>query len=104
MVKLQTPEVKELFKAIMSLENESECFMFFEDVCTVKELFDIASRLKAAKLLKDGYNYAEVGMATGMSSATISRVNKCLEYGNGGYELVLERLSNNDDKETTNDK
>ena len=104
MVKLQTPEVKELFKAIMSLENESECFMFFEDVCTVKELFDIASRLKAAKLLKEGYNYTEVGLATGMSSATISRVNKCLEYGNGGYQLVLERLQNeNGNKETIND-
>ena len=99
MNKLHTPEVDELFKAIRLLETEEECYMFFEDVCTVKEIMDIAQRLKTAKMLKDGKNYTEVSKETGMSSATISRVNKCIEYGNGGYNLVIERLA----KESNND-
>ena len=93
MNKLHTPEVDELFKAIRMLKTEEECYMFFEDACTVKEIMDIAQRLKAAKMLKEGKNYTEVSSETGMSSATISRVNKCLEYGNGGYNLIIERLN-----------
>ena len=93
MNKLHTPEVDELFKAIRMLKTEEECYMFFEDACTVKEIMDIAQRLKAAKMLKEGKNYTEVSSETGMSSATSSRVNKCLEYGNGGYNLIIERLN-----------
>ena len=92
MKKLHTEEVDTLFKAILSLETVEECYNFFEDVCTVKEIIDIAQRLKAAKMLKDGANYTQIAEATGMSTATISRVNKCLEYGNGGYDTVLARL------------
>ena len=91
MEKLHTKDVDALFEAILSLENRDECYRFFEDVCTVKEILDIAQRLKAAKMLKAGKNYVEVCAETGMSSATISRVSRCLEYGAGGYELVIER-------------
>ena len=92
MDKLHTAEVDNLFMAILSLENIDECYKFFEDALTVKELLDIAQRLKAAKMLRDGENYASVGQETGMSTATISRVSRCLEYGTGGYDIVLERM------------
>ena len=94
MEKLHTKDVDNLFKAILSLEDIDECYKFFEDALTVKEILDIAQRLKAARMLKDGENYAVIGKETGMSTATISRVSKCLEYGSGGYEIVLERLEN----------
>ena len=87
-----TKEMDDLFRAILSLESAEECYMFFEDVCTVKELTDIAQRLKGARMLASGANYTEIGKETGMSTATISRVNKCLEYGSGGYKLVIERF------------
>lgn len=92
MKKLHTKEVDTLFEAILSLESVEECYSFFEDVCTVREILDIAQRLKAAKMLKAGENYAVISKETGMSTATISRVSKCLEYGDGGYELALSRL------------
>ncbi len=91
MEKLHTPEVDALFDAILSLKSVDECYKFFEDACTVKEILDIAQRLKAAKMLRAGESYSSVAKATGMSTATISRVNKCLEYGGGGYELILDR-------------
>lgn len=87
-----TKEVDALFEAILSLESVEECYQFFEDACTVKEITDIAQRLKSAKMLASGSNYTEVSKETGMSTATISRVNKCLEYGSGGYKMVIERL------------
>ena len=93
MEKLHTTDVDELFKAILSLESIDECYKFFEDACTIKEILDIAQRLKAAKMLKSGKNYLEVCSVTGMSSATISRVSKCLEYGEGGYALAIDRIS-----------
>ena len=96
MSKMHTKEVNELFEAILSLNSVEECYNFFEDACTIKEVLDIAQRLKAAKMLKDGVNYAEITKETGMSTATISRVNRCLEYGNGGYSMVLERLEKKD--------
>ena len=89
MEKLHTRDTDDLFRAILTLENIDECYKFFEDVCTVKEIKEISQRLKAAKMLKNGENYAVVGKETGMSTATISRVNKCLEYGGGGYDIVL---------------
>lgn len=92
MEKLHTKDVDALFEAILSLKDLDECYRFFEDVCTIKEILDIAQRLKAAKMLKAGKNYVEVCAETGMSSATISRVSRCLEYGAGGYELAIERL------------
>ena len=93
MKKLKSKDVDALFEAILSLETVEECYSFFEDACTVKEIIEIAQRLKAAKMLKNGVNYAEISKETGMSTATISRVNKCLEYGNGGYNIVIDRLS-----------
>ena len=96
MSKMHTKEVNELFEAILSLNSVEECYNFFEDACTIKEVLEIAQRLKAAKMLKDGVNYAEITKETGMSTATISRVNRCLEYGNGGYSMVLERLEKKD--------
>ena len=96
MSKMHTKDVNELFEAILSLNSVEECYKFFEDACTIKEVLEIAQRLKAAKMLKDGVNYAEITKETGMSTATISRVNRCLEYGNGGYAMVLERLEKKD--------
>ncbi len=89
---LHTDEVKDLFAAILTLESPEECRLFFEDVCTIKEILDIAQRLKAARMLAAGANYADISRETGMSTATISRVNKCLGYGDGGYRTVIDRL------------
>ncbi len=94
MKKLHCKDVDTLFEAILSLNSVEECYSFFEDACTIKEIIEIAQRLKAAKMLREGVNYAEISKETGMSTATISRVNKCLEYGNGGYNIVLDRLEN----------
>ena len=77
------------FEAILKLKDVDDCRKFFEDVCTIKEIQDIAQRLEVAKLLKDGCNYQSISKETGASTATISRVNKCLNYGSGGYEIVL---------------
>ena len=88
---LHNPDVDALFDAILSLKDRDECYGFFEDACTVKEILDISQRLKAAGMLASGANYADISRETGMSTATISRVSKCLEYGAGGYKTVLER-------------
>ena len=81
-----------LFDAILSLESREECYAFFEDLCTVKEISDMAQRLQAAKLLLDGATYEQIVKAVEISTATISRVNRCLKYGNDGYNKVLDRL------------
>ena len=93
MEKWHPPEVDTLFEAILSLKSVEECYKFFEDACTVKEILDIAQRLKAARMLRAGESYVTVSQETGMSTATISRVNKCLEYGGGGYAIALERIN-----------
>ena len=98
---LHNPDVDALFEAILSLESPEECYAFFEDVCTVKELLDISQRLKAAGMLAAGANYAEVSRETGMSTATISRVSKCLEYGAGGYKTVLDRRNSHTNQTST---
>lgn len=89
---------KELFKAILLLETEDECFDFFEDICTVKELQDISQRLEVARMLKSGKSYQTVSKETGASTATISRVNRCLTYGSGGYKNLLEKLEKSEAK------
>ena len=86
-----TEETDALFRAILSLNNVEECYAFFEDACTIKEIIEIAQRLKIARLLRDGVSYHAICEETGVSTATISRVNKCLSYGNGGYRLALDR-------------
>ena len=92
MEELHNKDVDALFDAIVSLKSREECYAFFEDALTVKEILDTAQRLKAARMLSDGKSYNEVCRVTGMSSATISRVSKALEHGKGGYKLVLERV------------
>ena len=92
MKKLKNKDVDALFEAILSLDSVEECYKFFEDALTEKEILDIAQRLKAAKMLKAGSSYTAVCSATGMSTATISRVSKALDHGAGGYHLVLERV------------
>lgn len=82
-----------LFKAILTLESIDECYLFFEDMCTIKELQSMAQRMQVAKELSANKNYLQVYEDTGVSSATISRVNKCLQYGAGGYKIALERLA-----------
>ena len=89
---IRNKDVDMLFDAILSLESREECYKFFEDALTAREILDIAQRLKAAKMLKSGSSYNEVICATGMSTATISRVSKALERGAGGYIIALGRL------------
>ncbi|MDD6800082.1 MAG: YerC/YecD family TrpR-related protein [Firmicutes bacterium] len=91
--KLRDERTDYLFKAILQLENIDECYSFFEDLCTVSEIKEMAKRLTAAKMLNDNFIYSEIAEQTGLSTATISRVNRCLKYGNDGYSTVLERLS-----------
>ena len=81
-----------LFQAVLQLHSVEECFAFFSDICTVTELQAISQRLRDAGLLRDGFSYSAVTAETGVSAATISRVSRCLEYGTGGYDLVLNRL------------
>lgn len=83
--------VDKLFEAILSLKTTDECYRFFEDACTVKEILDIAQRFEVAKMLSDKKSYAVIAKETGMSTATISRVNRALMYGTGGYKLAMER-------------
>lgn len=92
MNKLNDEKIDFLFKGILTLENIDECYSFFEDLCTVAELQEMSKRLLAAKMLKDNYIYTEIAEKTGLSTATISRVNRCLKYGSDGYITVLERL------------
>ena len=87
-----TEENRKLFRAILSLESEEECAAFFEDICTIKEIQDLTQRLAVASMLNCGEKYQKIEEVTGASTATISRVNKCLNYGSGGYKTVLEKL------------
>ncbi len=81
-----------LYQAILQLRTVEECESFFKDICTIREIQDISQRLEVASLLMDQKNYQEVSAATGVSTATICRVSKCLNFGEGGYRTVLERL------------
>lgn len=81
-----------LFEAILLLENEEECYRFFEDICTVSELKAMAQRLEVAKMLENDFTYSEIVEATGASTATVSRVKRCLHYGSDGYRLILDKL------------
>ncbi|MBN2540594.1 MAG: TrpR-like protein YerC/YecD [Bacilli bacterium] len=88
-------DIDDLFKAMTKLETEEECYRFFEDLCTIKEVLDMAQRWKVAKMLKDKVPYQEIVKETKASTATISRVSKSLTYGADGYELMLKKLQNN---------
>lgn len=91
--KLKTDAVDHLFDAILSLETKEECYDFFEDLCTVNELLSLSQRFEVASMLRNRKTYLEIAEKTGASTATISRVNRSLSYGNDGYQLVFERLN-----------
>ncbi|MDO5754944.1 MAG: YerC/YecD family TrpR-related protein [Tissierellia bacterium] len=90
--KIKSQQLDEFFEAVLMLKDKEDCYKFFEDVCTVRELHSISQRLEVAKLLKIRKTYNEIEKDTGASTATISRVNRSLHYGAEGYELVLDAL------------
>lgn len=90
--KLKDEHIDALFEAILTLQDTDECYAFFEDLCTATELKEMSRRLYAAQLLRQNRVYADIAAETGLSTATISRVNRCLKYGTDGYTTVLERL------------
>ena len=96
MEKLDAKMADQFYSAILSLKTKEECSAFFDDICTIKELQDLMQRLQVALMLSKGMNYQEISNRTSVSSATISRVNRCLNYGDGGYNIVLGRLENNE--------
>ncbi len=89
---IHSQEMDRLFEAILSLQSKEECYTFFEDVCTVNELISLAQRFEVAKMLREKKTYMEISEKTGASTATISRVNRSLSYGNDGYDMVFRRL------------
>lgn len=90
--KLKDPYIDKLFEAILLLQNVEECYKFFEDICTVAEIKALGQRLEVARLLRAGRTYNDISELTGASTATISRVNRCLNYGADGYNMILDRL------------
>ncbi len=91
-MKLQSKSIDRLFDAVLNLRSTEECYAFFEDLCTVKELKDMAQRLEVATMLYDGCSYQTISEATETSTATIGRVSRCLNYGSGGYRTAIEGL------------
>lgn len=100
--KIKTEAVDHLFQAILTLKNAEECYTFFEDVCTVNELLSLSQRYEVAKMLREEKTYLEIASRTGASTATISRVNRSLNYGNDGYDMVFARVQ--DDGEDRQDE
>ena len=90
--KIHTEAVDALFDAVLSLKNREECYLFFEDVCTINEILSLSQRVEVAKMLTDKRTYLDISEKTGASTATISRVNRSLNYGNDGYEMVFARM------------
>ena len=90
---VRTEAVDHLFDAILSLENKEECYKFFEDVCTVNELLAFTQRYEEAKMQREQRTYLDIAEKTGASTATISRVNRSLNYGNDGYDMVFARMA-----------
>lgn len=90
--KFKAPDIDELFEAVLTLKDIEDCYRFFEDICTINEIHAISQRLQVAKLLSEKKTYNDIENATGASTATISRINKCLTYGADGYKRVLARL------------
>ena len=86
------PNIEFLYRGITTIDNIDDCRNFFEDLCTISELQEMSRRIKAARMLCEGYVYSEIAAQTGLSTATISRVNHCIKYGDGGYSKVLENV------------
>lgn len=93
--KIHTKAVDQLFEAILALKNKDECYGFFEDLCTVNEILSLSQRFEVAAMLREHETYLKIAEQTGASTATISRVNRSLNYGNDGYEMVMERIRKN---------
>ncbi len=91
--KLKRETTDELFRAILSLKDLDECYEFFEDLCTMKELADMAQRIETAQMLLAGKTYEQIVKSVEISTATISRINRCIQYGTGGYEKILARIA-----------
>ncbi len=94
--KLKSADMDKLFEAVLTLQSIEECYMFFEDLCTISELTSISQRFKVAELLSEKHTCHDISDTTGASTATISRVNRCLLYGTGGYKMTLKRLKQED--------
>ena len=90
----KTEMTDQLFHAILTLEDINECYRFFEDIATIHEIKELSQRLEVARMLKEGFIYEDIVQKTGASSATISRVKKCLNYGADGYQIILKKLKN----------
>ena len=97
--KLKRDDIDQLFDAVLTLEDREDCYRFFEDICTINEIHAISQRLQVAKLLSEKKTYSEIEAITSASTATISRINKCLLYGADGYKRVLERLAGDEGEE-----
>jgi len=90
--KLRGKELDQLFQAVLSLKDMEECYRFFDDLCTINEIQSLSQRLDVARMLREGNTYHKIETETGASTATISRVKRCLNFGNDTYEMVLERI------------
>lgn len=90
--KIRTEAVDNLFDAVLCLKDREECYTFFEDICTINELLSLSQRFEVAQMLREQKTYLEIAEKTGASTATISRVNRSLNYGNDGYDMVFNRL------------
>ena len=97
--KLKTQAVEQLFQAILSLKDLDEAYDFFEDVCTINEILSLSQRFEVAKMLRDQKTYLDISEKTGASTATISRVNRSLNYGNDGYDMVFARMAKSETNE-----
>ncbi|MDB5085764.1 MAG: hypothetical protein JWN30_2650 [Bacilli bacterium] len=91
--KIRDPATNQLFEAILQLKTVEECYQFFDDLCTVNEVHSMAQRLEVARMLRIGQTYSQIEQETGASTATISRVKRCLNYGTDGYKFILDRLN-----------
>lgn len=98
MASFHSNQTDHLFDAILNLKTREDCYAFFEDLCTIKELKDMAQRLEVAYLLDSGMSYQKIVEKTGVSSATITRVNRCLTYGSGGYRSTIDYLPPKEDQ------
>lgn len=91
-MKFHSESIDRLFETVLNLKTKEECYAYFEDLCTIKEIQDMAQRLDTAILLSEGISYQKITQEVGISTATIGRVSKCLNYGTGGYRMAIDRL------------
>lgn len=96
--RLESEEMDYLCDAILSLNTREDCYKFFDDICTINEIKAMEQRLQVAKMLKQGRTYLDIAAITGASTATISRVNRCLNYGSEGYNMIMKRIEKNESK------